>query len=69
LDKLQTLRLRGRYHARVEQMQRPESAALTFEERLGLLVDRACTEREARRLTTRLRQATLRQLAWLEDLD
>ena len=69
LDKLQTLRLHGMYHALVEQMQMPEIAALTFEERLGLLVDRECTEREARRLTTRLRQAKLRQPACLEDLD
>jgi DNA replication protein DnaC len=69
LDKLQTLRLRGMYHALVEQMQMPETAALTFEERLGLLVDRECTEREERRLTTRLRQAKLRQPACLEDLD
>ena len=69
LDKLQTLRLHGMDHALVEQMQMPESAALTFEERLGLLVDRECTEREERRLTTRLRQAKLRQPACLEDLD
>jgi DNA replication protein DnaC len=47
----------------------PETAALTFEERLGLLVDRECTERAERRLTTRLRQAKLRQPACLEDLD
>jgi DNA replication protein DnaC len=69
LDKLQTLRLHGMYHALVEQRQMPEIAALTFEERLGLLVDRECTEREERRLTTRLRQAKLRQPACLEDLD
>src|SRR5437870_3623566 len=69
LDKLQSLRLRGMYHALVEQMQMPEIAPLTFEERLGLLVDREYTEREERRLTTRLRQAKLRQAACLEDLD
>ena len=69
LDKLQSLRLRGMYHALVEQMQMPEIATLTFEERLGLLVDREYTEREERRLTTRLRQAKLRQAALLEDLD
>src|SRR5712691_1827851 len=69
LDRLQTLRLRGMSHALVEQMQMPEIATLTFEERLGLLVDRECTEREDRRLTTRLRQAKPRQAACLEDLD
>src|SRR2546427_3076333 len=69
LDRLQTLRLRGMSHALVEQMQMPEIAPLTFEERLGLLVDRECTEREERRLPTRLRQANLRQAACLEALD
>src|SRR5262249_53379116 len=39
------------------------------EERFGLLVDRALTERENRRLTTRLRQAKLRQTACIEDID
>lgn len=69
LDKLQALRLHGMYHALLEQMQMSEIATLSFEERLGLLVDRECTEREDRRLTTRLRQAKLRQAACLEDLD
>ena len=40
LDKLQTLRLTGMYQALVEQLQMPDIAALTFEERFGLLVDR-----------------------------
>lgn len=69
LDKLQALRLHGMYHALVEQMQMPDITTLSFEERLGLLVDRELTEREDRRLTTRLRQAKLRQAACLEDLD
>jgi hypothetical protein len=57
------------YQALVEQLQMPDIATLTFEERFGLLVDRECTEREHRRLTTRLRQAKLRQTACIEDLD
>jgi hypothetical protein len=69
LDKLQTLRLTGMYQALIEQRQVPDMAALTFEERLGLLVDRELTERENRRLTTRLRQAKLRQTACIEDSD
>lgn len=69
LDKLQTLRLNGMYHALVEQMSMPEIAALSFEERLGLLVDREMTERDNRRLTTRLRQAKLRQAASIEDIN
>src|ERR1043166_1693370 len=69
LDKLQTLRLHGMYHALGEQLHMPDIAALTFEERFGLLVDREITERENRRLTTRLRQAKLRQTACIEDID
>jgi DNA replication protein DnaC len=42
---------------------------LSFEERLGLLVDREMTEREDRRLQTRLRQAKLKHSACLEDID
>src|SRR5262245_40529327 len=69
LDKLQTLRLSGMYQARVEQLQMPDITALTFEERFGLLVDRELTERANRRLTTRWRQAKLRQTACIEDID
>lgn len=52
-----------------EQMRMNEAAALSFEERLGLLVDREMTERENRRLTGRLRKAKLRQMAMIEDID
>jgi DNA replication protein DnaC len=52
-----------------EQMQNHEIGSLTFEERLGLLIDRELTERENRRLTTRLRVARLRHQASIEDLD
>jgi hypothetical protein len=50
-------------------MQMPEITALSFAERLGLLVDRESTERENRRLTTRWRQAKLRQTACIEEID
>jgi DNA replication protein DnaC len=69
LDKLHTLRLTGMAKALREQMDMPESQALSFEERLGLLIDREMTERSDRKLTTRLRQAKLRLSACLEDLD
>ena len=52
-----------------EQEQLPESQSLSFEERLGLLVDRELTARANRRLATRLRFARLRQEACLEDID
>lgn len=69
LDKLQTLRLTGMLKALSEQMQMPDISDLSFEERLGLLVDREMTERYDRRLKTRLRQAKLRLSAALEDID
>jgi len=69
LDKLQELKLPGMLKAYQEQLQRPDSQALSFDERLGLLVDRELTERANRRLSTRLRFARLRQEACLEDID
>ncbi len=68
-DKLRTLRLSGMLQALQEQTQMSEIEALSFEERLGLLVDREVTERENRRLHTRLRKAHLRQRASIEDID
>ncbi len=52
-----------------EQMEMPDCADLSFEERLGLLVDRELTERENRRLATRLKKAKFRQAASVEDID
>jgi DNA replication protein DnaC len=69
LDTLQRLRLTGMYNALQEQLQMPESAQLSFEERLGLLLDREASERATRRLRTRLTQARLRANAAIEDLD
>jgi DNA replication protein DnaC len=42
---------------------------LSFEERLGLLVDREAAERDGKRLASRLKFAALRQDASVEDLD
>jgi DNA replication protein DnaC len=52
-----------------EHLHLPDVNTLSFEERLGLLVDRELLDRENRRLQRRLRQAKLRQSATLEDLD
>ena len=69
LEKLQTLRLSGMLKALNEQQQMPEIDSLGFEERLGLLIDREMTERETRRLGTRLKKAKLRHACCVEDLD
>jgi len=68
-DKLRTLKLTGMLKALQELRLSEAAETLSFEERLGLLVDREQTERDSRRLTTRLRFARLRQSACLEDLD
>jgi DNA replication protein DnaC len=70
LDTLRALGLTAMAQALEEQLQLPDIGALSFEERLGLLVDRELTARESRRLKTRLRQATLRHgAACIEDID
>jgi len=69
LDKLQQLKLTGMAHALQEQEAVPDIGALPFEERLGLMVDRELTERDNRRMQTRLRAAKLKQNAALEDTD
>ena len=69
LDKLQALKFTGMATALAEQIAMPDIDEMAFEERLGLLVDREATERENRRLTSRLRRAKLKHNAALEDID
>jgi len=69
LDKLQTLRFFGMLTALDEQMKMPDIENLSFEDRLGLLVDREIADRQNRRFNTRLRKAKLRQNASIEDID
>src|SRR6056297_2789145 len=69
LEKLRALRLPGMLKALQEQQRMPDIGTLGFEERLGLLIDRELTERENRRLETRLKKAKLRHCCCMEDLD
>ena len=69
VDKLQQLRCAGMAKAFAEQLDSSEVDALSFEERLGLLVDREVTERHSRQLTNRLRRARLKHDACIEDVD
>lgn len=69
LDKLQSLKFTGMAEALADQMAMSDIDDLTFEERLGLLVDREMTERENRRLGNRLKRARLKHNAALEDID
>src|SRR5665213_281927 len=68
-DKLRSLKLFGMLKGLREQQNQENARELSFEERLGLLVDQESTERESRRLTARLRQAKLRQEACVENID
>ena len=68
-DKLRSLKLFGMLKGFQEQHNQENASELSFEERLGLLVDQESTERESRRLTARLRQAKLRQEACVENID
>jgi DNA replication protein DnaC len=69
LDKLKTLKFYGMIQGLHDQAQHPAIDQLSFEERLGLLVDREMTDRLDRRLKNRLLQARLKQNACLEDID
>ncbi|RYI10640.1 MAG: transposase [Acetobacteraceae bacterium] len=68
-ERLIALGLAGMAKGFEDQRRSPDVTALTFEERLGLLVDREAAERETRRLTTRLKHAALRHNASIEDVD
>lgn len=68
IEKLKQLKLTGMAQAMEEQMASTRYDSLSFEERLGLLVDVESTVREDRRIQTRLKQAKLRQSACLEDI-
>lgn len=69
LDKLRTLNLDGMARALAEQMEHATYAALSFDERLGLLVDREAQDRDNRRLDRHLKAAKLRWDASFEDVD
>jgi DNA replication protein DnaC len=68
-DRLIALGLTGMAKALEEQRRQPDIDALSFEERLALLVDREAIERENKRLSNRLKFAGLRQTATIEDAD
>ena len=66
---LQDLGLRGMARAFDKQCQNPDLMAMTFDERLGLLLDHERAERIGYRLAQRLRWAKLPQQASIEDVD
>jgi DNA replication protein DnaC len=69
LDKMNAMKLFGMIDALQQQMGSAEYARLSFEERLGLLIDGEWTAREQRKLKRRLHVAKLRYPASIEDVD
>lgn len=69
IQQLHELRLRGMAHALEQQHTNADRAALSFEERLGLMIQHEITDRASARLAQRLRLARLPQGAVMEDLD
>ena len=69
IDKLHAMRLRGLAEAFQQQLEQPGIHELSFEERLGLLIDRQWDWRQDRALQRRLRNARLQGNACVEDID
>lgn len=69
-DKMIKMRMQGLAEAWLEQQQDPSIGELTFDERLGLLIDAEWIHRENKRVTRNLRAAKLKlSSACIEDLD
>lgn len=68
-EKLRIMKLLGMAKALEEQTSQAIYASLSFEERLGLLVDRESIYRDNRQLAIRLGKAKLRQNAAFEDIN
>jgi DNA replication protein DnaC len=69
LEKMNAMKLSGMSEALAQQLASTECARLSFDERLGLLVDSEWTAREQRKLKRRLRSAKMRYAASVEDID
>jgi DNA replication protein DnaC len=69
IDNLRRLKLFALAEALPRHLGSSQYAALSFEDRLGLLVDIECTAREQQALARRLRSARLRYPASLENVD
>lgn len=69
LHKLYVMRLNGMADAFQQQLEQPDLATLSFEERFGMLVDRQWSWKEERALARRLRSSRLKSTASVEDID
>ncbi len=69
IDRMHAMKLTSLADAFQNQIASPQHAALSFEERVGLMIDAEYAAREQRKLARRLQCARLRQLASVEDID
>lgn len=69
VQRLSDLNLTGMARAFAEQLQSRQYDELCFQERIGLLIDRECADRDNRRLARNLKAAKLRTGACVEDID
>ncbi|RZJ62412.1 MAG: AAA family ATPase [Acidovorax sp.] len=69
LRKMNHLKLFGMAHAFTTQTESASAAHLSFEERIGLMIDHEVTFRDDRRLQRLLSSAKLREPACMEDID
>jgi DNA replication protein DnaC len=69
IEGLHALKLPAMAAGVIEQRELPEYLELSFEERLGMLVDRELNDRDRRRLDRYLKAAKLRTNAVIEDVD
>jgi DNA replication protein DnaC len=69
MEKLVGMKLKGMAHAVQELITQGASGELSFEDIFGLVVDREWMMREDRRMARRLREASLKQKACVEDID
>lgn len=69
INQLESLRLHGMAQALQRQQDVPDIHTLSFEDRLGLMIEHEIAVRASVRLTSRLRHASLRQSASVADID
>lgn len=69
MEKLKEMKFYGMLKGLEEQLASNKYQSLCFEKRLALLVDREASERQDRQFQSRIRQASLRQQACIEDID
>jgi DNA replication protein DnaC len=69
LQKIRAIKLQGFANALEQQLAQPDIQQLSFEERIGLLIDRELLDRSNRKVNKLLKSAKLRQSACVENID